>query len=63
MTDGDEGGVSCEVSFGDEDKKEVFIISITQLAFDPRLSVAHDIAAYQKHRIKRIRRDNETAHH
>jgi hypothetical protein len=36
-------------------------VSITQLAFDRRLPVAREIAAYQKHRIKRIRRNNMTA--
>jgi hypothetical protein len=35
-------------------------VSITQLAFDRRLPVAREIAAYQKHRIKRIRRNNVT---
>jgi hypothetical protein len=30
--------------------------SITHLRFDPRLPVARDIAAYQKHRVKRLRR-------
>ena len=38
-------------------KKEVFLVSATYLAFDRRLPVAHDIAAYQKHRVKRLRRD------
>jgi hypothetical protein len=36
-------------------------VSITHLTFDRRLPVAREIAAYQKHRIKRIRRDNVTA--
>jgi len=36
----------------------VFLVSITHLAFDRRLPVAREIAAYQKHRIKRIRREN-----
>ncbi len=59
---GDEGGVMCHVTFDDkhEQKKEVFLVSITHLAFDRRLPVAREIAAYQKHRIKRIRRDNAT---
>jgi hypothetical protein len=55
---GDKGGVLCHVRFDkEEEKKEVFLVSLTYLAFDPRLPVAHDIAAYQKHRIKRLRRD------
>jgi hypothetical protein len=57
---GDEGGITCQVAFDDEEKEEVFLVSITHLAFDRRLPVAREIAAYQKHRIKRIRRDNQT---
>jgi hypothetical protein len=58
---GDEGGITCHVTFDEEEKEEVFLVSITQLAFDRRLPVAREIAAYQKHRIKRIRRNNMTA--
>jgi hypothetical protein len=58
---GDEGGITCQVAFDDEEKDEVFLVSITHLAFDRRLPVAREIAAYQNHRIKRMRRDNETA--
>ena len=58
---GDKGGVLCHVRFDkEEEKKEVFLVSVTYLAFDRRLPVAHDIAAYQKHRIKRLRRENTT---
>jgi hypothetical protein len=55
---GDEGGIVCHLTFDQEEKHEVFVVSITHLAFDRRLPVAREIAAYQKHRIKRIRRDN-----
>jgi hypothetical protein len=54
---GDEGGVMCHLAFDEEDKEEVFLVSITHLAFDRRLPVARKIAAYQKHRIKHLRRD------
>jgi hypothetical protein len=40
---------------------EVYLASITQLLFDPRLPLARPIALYQKHRLKRIRRQ-ATAH-
>lgn len=56
--EGDEGGVLCHVTFDDEQKKEIFLVSITHLAFDRRLPVAREIAAYQKHRVKHIRRDS-----
>jgi hypothetical protein len=57
---GDEGGVMCHVIFDEEEKEQVFLVSITHLAFDRRLPIAREIAAYQKHRIKRIRRENTT---
>src|ERR1700730_14870729 len=41
-------------------QREVFLVSITHLAFDRRLPVARKIAAYQKHRIKHLRRDGST---
>lgn len=52
---GDEGGIMCRLSFGDERENAVFI-SITHLRFDPRLPLAREITAYQKHRVKRLRR-------
>jgi hypothetical protein len=64
---GDEGGIMCHVTFGEEEKDEVLLVSITHLAFDRRLPIAREIAAYQKHRIKRIHRDHmreeATAYH
>jgi hypothetical protein len=58
---GDEGGITCQVTFDEEEKEEVFLVSITHLAFDRRLAIAREITAYQKRRIKRIRRDSATA--
>jgi hypothetical protein len=55
---GDEGGIMCHLTFDEEEKDEVFLVSITHLAFDRRLPIAREISAYQKHRIKRIRRDS-----
>jgi hypothetical protein len=53
---GDEGGIVCQLDFGSQEGREVFFASITHLTFDPRLPLAREIAAYQKHRIKRLRR-------
>jgi len=53
---GDEGGIVCQLDFLSEDGREVFFASITHLTFDRRLPLAREIAAYQKHRTKRIRR-------
>jgi hypothetical protein len=52
---GDEGGIVCRLDFGHKTKNEVYT-SITHLRFDRRLPLARDIVAYQKHRVKRLRR-------
>ena len=52
---GDEAGIVCRLDFAHESKSVAFA-SITHLRFDPRLPLARDIAAYQKHRVKRLRR-------
>jgi hypothetical protein len=52
---GDEGGIMCRLDFARELEAATFA-SITHLRFDPRLPLARDIAAYQKHRVKRLRR-------
>jgi hypothetical protein len=52
---GDEGGILCGLDLGaGENAEEVFVVSITHLAFDPELPLARDIAAYQQHRIERL---------
>ena len=52
---GDEGGIVCKLALGSDSGKEAFT-SITHLRFDPRLPLAREITAYQKHRVKRLRR-------
>ena len=52
---GDEGGIVCKLDLGSYAAKEAFT-SITHLRFDPRLPLAREITAYQKHRVKRLRR-------
>ena len=53
---GDEGGIMCQLDFGLGDGREVVFASITHLIFDPRQPLGREIAAYQKHRTKRLRR-------
>ena len=48
----------CKLDFGQEDTDQAFFVSITHLTFDRRLPLAREIAAYQKHRVKRIRRSS-----
>jgi hypothetical protein len=57
---GDEGGAMGLVIFDEEEKAQMFLVSITRLAFDRRLSIAREIAAYQKRRIKRLRCETAT---
>ncbi len=57
---GDEGGIVCQLDFGHGEGEKGFFVSITHLTFDRRLPLAREIAAYQKHRIKRIRRRSST---
>ena len=52
---GDEGGVMWGLNLNNETGNAIYV-SITHLRFDPRLPAARDIAAYQKHRDKNIRR-------
>jgi hypothetical protein len=52
---GDQGGIVCKLDLGSNAAKEAFI-SITHLRFDPRLTLAREITAYQKRRVKRLRR-------
>ncbi len=52
---GDEGGIVCRLDLGAAMQNEAFV-SITHLRFDRRLPLARKIAAYQKHRVKHLRR-------
>jgi len=52
---GEEGGILCELDVGEAGNGHAFYVSLTHLAFDRRLPHARAIAAYQKHRIKRLR--------
>ena len=52
---GDEGGIVCKLDLGASVKNQAFV-SITHLRFDPRMPLGRKINAYQKHRVKRLRR-------
>jgi hypothetical protein len=54
---GDEGGIVCKLDLGPGVEKDAFT-SITHLRFDARLPLAREIAAYQKHRVKRFKRQH-----
>jgi hypothetical protein len=57
---GDEGGIVCHLARdGSDENGKLIVTSITHLEFDPRRPLAREIAAYQKHRIKRLRRTHQ----
>ena len=51
---GDEGGIVCQLDAGAD--TGAVLTSLTHLRFDPHLPLARDILTYQKHRVKRLRR-------
>jgi len=53
---GDEGGIVCKLDLGPAAQNEAYVVSITHLRFDPRLKLSRRIIAYQKHRVRRLRR-------
>ena len=53
---GDEGGIVCTLGFATGEASKVLISSITHLIFDRKNPLSREIRAYQKHRIKRLRK-------
>jgi hypothetical protein len=53
---GDEGGIVCKVELGPEDGDSALFASITHLRFGHAEPIARQIARYQKHRVKHLRR-------
>jgi len=53
---GDDGGIVCALELGQDERREVYVVSMTHLHFSPRGALTREIAAYQKHRVKRLRR-------
>lgn len=52
---GDEGGIVCRLDAEAGSDRQAYI-SITHLRFDPRSPLSRKIVAYQRHRVKRLRR-------
>jgi hypothetical protein len=53
---GDEGGIMCRLVFDDDPDGQAFFVSMTHLRFARSAPFSREIASYQKHRLKRIRR-------
>ena len=57
---GDEGGIVCHLArVGTDESGRLIVTSITHLDFNPRHPLTREITAYQKHRIKRLRRTHQ----
>jgi hypothetical protein len=52
---GDIGGILCGLDIGGADAKTTHVVSITHLTFDRRVRLSHEIEAYQRHRIKKLK--------
>jgi hypothetical protein len=51
---GDEGGIACHVQPGDADS--VVVVSLTHVRVPRTLPFASEVLAYQKHRIKKLKK-------
>jgi hypothetical protein len=55
---GDEGGIACGLDIGGPGTEAPFIVSITHLIFDRRCPLFRQIEAYQRHRVKKLKKQN-----
>lgn len=55
---GDEGGIVCHLDIGGPDTKTPFIVSITLLIFPKRCPLFRQIDAYQRHRVKKLKKQS-----
>ena len=55
---GDEGGIMCDIT-PTKGAKEVYVVSLTHLKVDMGHPLYRDIRAYQQHRVKRLREQDQ----
>lgn len=53
---GDIGGIVCRLALGGLPDEHAYVVSITHLAFGRGSPLSREIAAYQKHRVKRLKK-------
>jgi hypothetical protein len=58
---GDMGGILCALDIGGPDTNSAHIVSITHLTFNRNVPLAHEIAAYQRHRNKKLKQQQGAA--
>jgi hypothetical protein len=58
---GDFGGIVCYLALGGLPDENAYVVSITHLAFGRGSPLSREIAAYQKHRVKRLKKEQGRA--
>ena len=53
---GAEGGIACRLDLNGKDTQDPFVVSMTHLTFDRRCPLFRQIDRYQKHRIKKLKK-------
>ena len=56
---GDMGGIICGLDIGDPNAETVHLVSITHLTFHRRVPLSREIEAYQRHRTKKLRQQQD----
>ena len=56
---GDVGGIICGLDIGGPTTETAHLVSITHLALHPRVPLSREIEAYQRHRTKKLRQQQD----
>jgi hypothetical protein len=56
---GDMGGIICGLDLGGPNTKTPYLVSITHLTFHRHVPLSRDIEAYQRHRTKKLRQEQD----
>ncbi len=56
---GDMGGIMCGLNIGGEKTETMHVVSITHLTFHRHVPLSREIKAYQRHRSKKLSKQNE----
>lgn len=58
---GDEGGICCVLDLGGADAGTAHVVSLTHLRLDRRSPLFRDVDVYQRHRVKKLKRQGGRA--
>jgi hypothetical protein len=59
LYNGDMGGILCALDIGGPRTANAHLVSITHLVFHRRIPLSREIAAYQRHRTKKLRQQQD----